>query len=75
MGLSDLGSKGPGSGMMRGARRRAYVIFLMVEVFAAIMYLVACSVTLESGIHGEYEGAHPLPTATATTGQSELGGG
>ena len=62
------GSKGPDSGMMLGAKRRAYRIFLMIAVLAAALMLRACSFTIESGAEGRYEHDETSHGATPTPG-------
>ena len=60
------GNKGPNTGMMRGAERRAYRIFLLVAVLVAALVVRACSVTVESGIEGHYQEPEPEVHATPT---------
>jgi len=62
------GNKGPDSGMMLGAKRRAYRIFLVVAVVGAALVLRACSVSVESGIEGHYNPGESNPAATPTPG-------
>jgi len=65
------GSKGPDSGMMLGAKRRAYRIFLVAAALVAALFLRACSVSVESGLEAHYRSAEDVPMATPTPGSAK----
>ena len=62
------GNKGPDSGMMLGAKRRAYRILAVVVALVAVLFLRACSFTIESGAEGRYEHDETSHGATPTPG-------